>query len=331
MKILVIGDPHFKVTNVAETEVMCKKIIEYITKSTPDLIVILGDVLDTNERIHMTPLIHASNFMKACQDLAPLYVIIGNHDRRHNKVFLTPDHPFVALHGWHNTTICDVVKFITINDLNLLFVPYVEPGRFNDALNTCEHWQSAHIIFCHQEFKGAHMGPVISEHGDDWDAENPYVISGHIHEHQLVGTNIFYPGTPMQHHYDTNYEKWIWLFDIHPNIREHADLKYEKWSLNLPIKKEINLKIMDINGYKLEKNVMLKINIEGTPSEIKTLLKHPKINEWKKKGVKIIYKYTAAEKILSPIKSSNNYADMLYDTIKDHDDLFLLYMNMFGG
>ena len=51
---LVIGDPHFKESNVKEMEQMTTKIIAIAKEKKPTFVVVLGDTLDTHEMAHIT-------------------------------------------------------------------------------------------------------------------------------------------------------------------------------------------------------------------------------------------------------------------------------------
>ena len=102
LKVLTIGDPHFKVSNVPESEAMTKNLIEIAKQMKPDLIVCLGDILDRHETIHVTPLTLSIQFLEELEQIAPLYTIIGNHDRPNNSDFMSDQHPFNALKQWKN-------------------------------------------------------------------------------------------------------------------------------------------------------------------------------------------------------------------------------------
>lgn len=194
MNILVVGDPHFKVNNIKETQCMSNEIIRIAKEKEPDMIVVLGDILDTHEQINMLAYNNAITLLRQLQDLAPLYVLIGNHDRVNNQVFLTDQHVFGALHYWNNTTIVHTTIRIVLNGYNFVLVPYVPNGRFHEALDEVE-WKDADIIFAHQEFKGASLGAKRSIYGDIWALDNPYVISGHIHDFAQLQPNLLYAGT----------------------------------------------------------------------------------------------------------------------------------------
>jgi DNA repair exonuclease SbcCD nuclease subunit len=210
---LVIGDPHFKVSNVRETDAMAGAIIRVAINRHPDIIIVLGDILDRHETIHVSPLTRATNFLASLMNIAPTFVLIGNHDLKNNRQFLSDEHPFTALKLWANIpstnvntiseikriTIVDTTTLVTIKGHILVFVPYVPPGRFEEALNRCPGWEQATCIFGHQEFSGAQMGAIVSIEGDKWSLTYPYVVTGHIHDYQEPQINILYTGTPILH------------------------------------------------------------------------------------------------------------------------------------
>ena len=79
--VLVIGDPHFKISNVCDTDLMVESIIRIATERHPDIIVVLGDILDRHENIHVSPLTRSIKFLTSLMTIAPTYALIGNHDQ----------------------------------------------------------------------------------------------------------------------------------------------------------------------------------------------------------------------------------------------------------
>jgi len=136
IKVLCIGDPHFKRKNVKDTDKMTEKVVELIKTQKPDFVVVLGDVLDKHETIHESPLSRATTFLRKIQDLVPMVVLVGNHDMVNNSVFLTSENPFNAMKYWNNTIIVDVPVQIERGGHLFTFVPYVYPGRFMEAIDT---------------------------------------------------------------------------------------------------------------------------------------------------------------------------------------------------
>lgn len=267
MKILLIGDPHFKLNNVNETKKLHDETLKIIKNDKYDFVVVLGDVLDTHEKIHVQPLCRAVNFIIDISKLSKVYVIIGNHDRINNDDFLTSIHPFVALKYVKNIVIVDDV----ITHDNFVFVPYVPPGRFREALSKInfDYNDSKQIIFAHQEFKGAKMGAFISEKGDYWQEDYPTVFSGHIHDFQIFQHNIVYTGTPFQHGYHDRDDKY--LFNL--LLDRKYDYELEKIKLKTIKKKRILQINMDqLESYRNDENYDTKLIIDGDGKIIKKML-----------------------------------------------------------
>jgi len=128
-KFLVIGDPHFKTSNLPDTDDFINKTIDLAAKESPDFIIILGDVLHEHERLHTIPLNKAYEFIKAMSEAAPTYVMVGNHDLINNQQFLTENHWMNGMKEWDNVTIVDVPIVLNHNDAQFIFCPYVPNGR----------------------------------------------------------------------------------------------------------------------------------------------------------------------------------------------------------
>jgi DNA repair exonuclease SbcCD nuclease subunit len=331
LKVLVIGDPHFKISNVTTTCQMMSCIINTAKEKKPDLIIVLGDILDRHENIHVIPLMNSVNFLKELENIAPLYVIIGNHDRKNNQDFCTNEHPFTALKNWHNTKIIDTTENIIIDQITFTMVPYVPPGRFNEALNLVS-WQNSTVIFCHQEFKGAQMGPFTSVDGDSWSENNPYIISGHIHDYQKLQNNILYIGTPIQHKFGDTCDKFIGFFIFEPKKYTHDNCSFEKIYLNIPKKKIIHLSTKEIDNFKIEPNIEAKIIITCQQNEIKNLNKNKKIlSLTNNNNAKVVYK------TINPTysNSTNNlhnekFIKLLHNNIINDPKLLPLFNDLFG-
>lgn len=349
---LVIGDPHFKVSNVRETDAMVEAIIRTANERQPDIIIVLGDVLDRHEIIHVSPLTRATKFLGRLMNIAPTYVLIGNHDLKNNRQFLSDEHPFSALKFWgENMIIVDTTTMVTIKGQTFVFVPYVPPGRFEEALNRCPGWDKATCIFGHQEFRGAQMGAIISIEGDVWPLTNPYVVTGHIHDYQEPQVNILYTGTPIQHAFGDRHDKTISYFTYHSPISPRGgsgckpmDREHERIDLGLPRKHIVRLTCAEVSTYIPQANCELKIVIRGTSGEIKALMKHPNIEMWKRAGYKIAYKDIPLDKADGPTTTDNHdehkpviskaplrFSIVLYNSVSNNQRLGPLYNRIFGS
>lgn len=313
IRIFVIGDPHFKTNNVEECNLMCNEIIQLLDELRPDAVVCLGDVLDRHETIHVGPFLRSINFFEEIAKKYRLYILIGNHDRPSNQVFMTDEHPFTALKLWKNTTIVDRTIVDTICNQSFAFVPYVPPGRFMEALSGVE-MQHIQAIFAHQEFYGAKMGATESLIGDKWNSAYPLVISGHIHDYDHLQSNIIYTGTPIQHAYGDQDNKGVFLF-----VFDGENKTWEKkmFALNIPKKKIVKIHCSEASYLKnLDPKSHYKIIISGTPEEIKSLKLGSMLSKIKR--YKIVYKtISTIGSIQNPSDFENkHFLDLLADEIQ---------------
>ena len=289
----IIGDPHFKAKNLYEVHDFIERTLEIAAQKKPTFIVILGDTLDTHEVVRVQPHNLACEFIDGLSEIAPVYLIIGNHDLINQCQFLTDNHIFNPLKKWPGVTVVDKPIYATYNDFSFVFCPYVEPGKFVTALNTViedgETWELVDCIFAHQEFKGCKMGAIVSEIGDKWNEDYPPVISGHIHDSQTIGENIFYPGSPIQHGFGELSNKRIWNVTFGEETPPYFSI--EKINLGLKGKKILYLDVDNIDKFdkKLLNKYNIKISLSGTSEQFK-LFRQSKIRtELIREGVTIVY------------------------------------------
>ena len=286
MKFLFIGDVHIKTDNSEEIDILMTEIDRVCLEEKYDYIIVGGDVMHYHERLFTQCLNKSLYFLNKLSKIAYTYVLVGNHDYVNNSEFLSENHWMNSLKTVDNLKIVDnVLEFE-----DFILCPYVYPGRFIEALETVtKNWNSKKLIFAHQEFKGCKMGAIISTEGDDWKEYYPYIISGHIHDNQKVGNNIYYPGTPLQHSFgdsdtrvlcDISLEKGkaIDIKDIHLNVPKKCIIK-----TNLSNLKEIKKGLKDIK----ETNNKVKIKLDITNEEFKLFKDTKDYKDLINSGVKI--------------------------------------------
>lgn len=316
MKVIAIGDPHFRVENVVEVDMFMDKIESLAKRECPDLIIILGDLLHTHEKIFTIALNKAYEFVRRMRDIAPTYVLVGNHDYIQNSQFLTENHWMNAMKDWDNVVIVDTAIRLVKKGVRLVFVPYVPNGRFLEALETGEEWRDADCIFAHQEFAGCKMGAIVSIEGDRWPEDFPRIVSGHIHSKQTPQPNIYYTGSAMQHAFGESDKNVIPIITFPYNVKEV--------DLDLPRKKIVYMDMDKIEDFvPKETKDQLKLTISGSYDEFKTFKKTDKYKELTKNGTKVVFK---AKKEITPQKqtSDTNFRDILYKLVSETENKTLL-------
>lgn len=266
MKIFAIGDLHLKKS--WDYLPLLDELVLQIERCKPDMVVVLGDTLDTKSVIHMTCLVDAINFFDRLSKLAKTYVLIGNHDRLNNSDFLSEYHPFTAV---KSVTIADRV----IKEDGFVFVPYVPPGMFDKALGDTD-LSDVKLIFAHQQF----LGSVPDGKGDVWSMDKPMVISGHIHSHMFL-ENIMYTGSPVAHTFGEKSDKFVFLLDATGAILEKISLECYKPRRELHFDVD-DIKNLDIDEVADEK-YNTKVVITMTRSETKAYANQKTIKELKRK------------------------------------------------
>jgi DNA repair exonuclease SbcCD nuclease subunit len=322
---LVIGDVHFQERYYARGVEFIKKIENIANTKKPEFIVVLGDVLDRHHP-KLPAFELAELFISKLVDIAPTYVLIGNHDYIDNQQFLSERHWFNSFKRWKNPPIIvDQVISQNYGDKTFIFCPYVPPGRFIEALNTsvkddipishsreigvkslCDldnMWELADCIFCHQEFRGCEYHPQIqSKIGDKYDENYPTIISGHIHKASRVGKNIFYPGTPYQCTFGEDEDKGVWYV----TFQEEGEFSHKKIDLHLKKKKTVYATVEEIDSmdFSLFKDE-IKVKVEGDLSEITSFRKSLLYTDLLDKGIKFQFETQKQETPKTPpIKNS---------------------------
>ena len=162
------------------------------------------------------------------------------------------------------------------------------------------------------------MGAVISEIGDDWDESYPHVISGHIHNSQLIGNNIHYTGSSMQHAFGETDDKGVWLLSF------DKDQGLDEEFIKIPMKtrKILNMdmdEILDFNEELLEKYI-LRINLECSYEEFVLFRKSKDYKRLEELGVKVCPQYTRDTSVLHNMQFEKMNYEYIYRNLIDKED-----------
>lgn len=287
--VLFIGDVHIKFSNLKDLDKLEYKMLQMKDIS---FIVVAGDILDTHEKIHSQLMNRAYKFIKNLRTVAPVYVLVGNHDYINNQQFLTDNHWMNGMKEWDRVHVIDYPLRLEVSGQSFVLVPYVPPGRFVEALDKLNedddrNWKDCACVFAHQEVKNCKMGCIRSMDGDVWEAEWPMLVSGHIHERQNVGENVLYPGSVLNHAFGSDNQGISKLtFRANAMSEERVDIGLEKKSI---IYEDVT-KVENIPKEKLL--VQNKLCLSGEQKDIKAFKHTKEYTDLKKRGIKVTFKVT---------------------------------------
>ena len=342
MKILAIGDQHFKLDNITQVDLFITKLALHLSREKYDIIVSGGDLLDTHERLHTQCLNKAIEYLKVLSSNAKTFVLVGNHDMINPSQFLTSNHWLNAIKEWdkkYDITVVDT-PIVHKNEIySVVLCPYVPDGMFCQALDTLNtidfNWKEADLVFGHQTMDGVKMGSITAEKVEEWKTEYPTMISFHVHDMQTVKSNLFYTGSCMQHSFGETIKKYLWKIQLTNEKMEDDDSIFffntvrdtnivaDKVDLGVPRRKIINCTTKDLEEMKSIDNIIpkiyrndmyiLKLVVSGSSFDFKNLRKKEYLKPIFTK-YKVIFKQT--------ISSSINKDELLKEELEDVSSSF---------
>lgn len=201
MRILCIGDGHFKATRIDLVTQFIEWLDNTIERVRPDLIVYTGDYMDNHAIIRCEILsMFDAHIRKHSKFLK--YYILGNHDQAKPN-----DNKYHALQTMKNVFDDFIVVDEVVETNGITFVPFI-----SDISKFPKYTQP--IVFAHQTFIGADYGYTKADTGIDADTISAdIIISGHVHKRQSFG-KVIYPGSSFpQSINDIDQPKGVMIFD----------------------------------------------------------------------------------------------------------------------
>lgn len=308
--VVLIGDLHIKSSNKLEIDILLNDTITLIKERNEDTVIILGDTLDSNEKINMHCFMRVEIFIRELAKLANVYVLIGNHDRANNKVFLTKEHVFGPFKDIQNVFIVDDhIMTITWKGLKIALVPYVPNGKLMKAFKICGlNVKDFDLVCHHSEVANCSINKLSGSKCDIWEPDYPLAIGGHIHSFEIVANNMIYIGTPMQHCFGESPEnKGIFILD--------ENLELELIELNIPKKITIKIDYKDISTVVISPKDKTRLIIRGPKSMVKEILHNDEYKQ-KFKGVRIMFDDVSVKKKSSiEFRSNMSFIDRLKSSL----------------
>ena len=324
MKLMIIGDPHLKITKFELAQQFLSWADSVAKQEQPDYIINLGDTFDTHAVVRSEIMKLFMDHVAASSSHAKhgYFYILGNHD-----MFKPNDakyHALQCLKGMDYSSVPFHVVDERWDEGDFTFIPYiVNPSDFPKQTNK--------FVFCHQTFFGADFGYVRPEEGVHPESVQgaEFIISGHIHMRQMF-KNVIYPGTPYaQSVNDVNQSKGIMIFDT-------DTYKYHFIESPLPQWRKLDIDLSQVSPVDAEKLIVSSITpndhwtieISGPRAEVMAIRENKQIDALiHSTSAKFKPNFTDNNKRLTSIKSMNipsittEYIDKIYTGSVDKEAL----------
>lgn len=208
MRILRVGDPHVKVSNLEESERLLEFVLATAKTRSVDRIEILGDLHHTHAIVRLEVLAFWHKWLRHLAESFQTIVLVGNHDMSGNTNSTL--HALMVVESTERLLIVDKPTLKGVFG----YMPYIHDAeQFIAEANKLVD-QGAKLIVCHGTFKGSkYDNGFYAPDGIDATRISVPLISGHVHTRQRFG-NVIYPGTSRwDTASDANQEKGLWLVE----------------------------------------------------------------------------------------------------------------------
>jgi DNA repair exonuclease SbcCD nuclease subunit len=213
LNFLIIGDVHITRKSIKRSTEMLNRIIQHAERLKPDGgVVFLGDVGDTHDYIQNECWTLYHEVLERLTKQFEVFHILGNHEMSDSKTVLPKIHAMNAFKGRKNLHVVDRPMKFEKNGVRFAGIPYTPVGTFSELIQPLESFKPG-VVYAHQEFQGTLLSRSLESVSADVPPEWTQVISGHIHGNQYL-TNLWYPGTPCQHNFGEDEDKWIFLIKV---------------------------------------------------------------------------------------------------------------------
>jgi len=213
IKILRIGDPHVKVNNLEESEVLMRYALELATNEKVNRIEILGDLFHTHSVLRLEVLNFWHKWLTIFCGLCETVVLEGNHDQSGDYSNAYSALSVFKLYEHRN------LKVVTEPWLlgRIGYIPYTHDNESFLAKANGLAEQGATVLVVHQTLMGSkyESGFYASDGADTTKISDKviHIISGHIHSKQEFG-RVSYPGTGRwDNAADANQPKGLHVFE----------------------------------------------------------------------------------------------------------------------
>lgn len=233
MKILCVGDPHFRLEYPYGSSVKDGRraewdsVLKFIHEKAlaHDAVVLLGDNLNLRHN-HSSVNATFVEFLKGFKEGQDIYILIGNHERYADKTALD----FLEKFGHKNWHVVKDIQNLRIGEVRATFVPYMTPGLLGVQTNeqalaiALSKMEMGDVSFFHHGISGAkttsgqvmdHFNEIIFP-SEVLEAMYDASFAGHVHEpmvlkntpeKKVVMTGSLFSSDVGEH------KKYLWSYD----------------------------------------------------------------------------------------------------------------------
>jgi DNA repair exonuclease SbcCD nuclease subunit len=216
MKILRVGDPHVKVSNLDESERLMQFVLAMARAHNVDTIELLGDLFHTHAILRLEVLLFWQKWLYKLSKEFYTIVLVGNHDQSGDH---SSDSNVLTVLSDLNPDSLLVVELPALVK-GIGYLPYIHDNeKFIKEANILAEL-GATCLVSHTTYQGSkYDNGMYAPDGVDPDAISGNfvnLISGHVHTEQEYG-RVWYPGTARwDTASDANKRKGVWIC-VHDN------------------------------------------------------------------------------------------------------------------
>jgi DNA repair exonuclease SbcCD nuclease subunit len=237
MKVAILSDTHFGARKGSKYlhdyfELFYKNVFfPALEEHGIDTVIHMGDAFDSRKSIDYQSFEWAKRVVFEPLKKYKVHMIIGNHDCYYKNTNNT-NSPQLLLQSYPNITTYQEVIEVKIDNLNVLFIPWINAENFENTVNAIKISNSK-CAMGHLELNGfrAHRGHTMEEGMDSSLFEKfERTFSGHYHTRSDNG-RIFYLGNPYEMFWnDVNDSRGFTIFDTETLEHFHINNPYKLFS-----------------------------------------------------------------------------------------------------
>ena len=220
MKVAIITDTHYGARKGSKYlhdyfELFYKNVFfPALEEHGIDTVIHMGDAFDSRKSIDYQSFEWAKRVVFEPLKKYKVHMIIGNHDCYYKNTNDT-NSPQLLLQSYSNIKTYQEVTEVKIDNLNVLFIPWINAENFENTVNSIKV-SNSNCAMGHLELNGfrAHRGHTMEEGMDSTLFEKfDRTFSGHYHTRSDNG-RIFYLGNPYEMFWnDVNDTRGFTIFD----------------------------------------------------------------------------------------------------------------------